>query len=275
MNMRIGFISDLHVDNFTYEVQDYVDVLTEEIKKNELEMFVIGGDIANSYKATTHFVEALQEQANTLVYFIPGNHDLWDRETDRANINTMAIYQRYKEHPQCLIESPIMLTKRVGLVGHTAWYNYVKYNKEKFSLDKIKKGRYKGVTWQDKKYIQWPKEDPEMSKYFAEVIEKDIQKLHAESYILVTHMITIPKFTMPLPHRVFDFFNAYIATDDINLIYEKYPIEKSIMGHVHFRGEVERKGTLYITNSLGYVKEWRSKDMRKEIQNSLYIYDVK
>lgn len=273
--MRMGFISDLHVDNFTYEVQDYIEVLSEIISKNELEMLVIGGDITNSYKTTSDFVEELQDQTKIQVYFIPGNHDLWDRVSDREDINTMAIYNKYKNHPQCLIESPIMLNDRIGLIGHTAWYNYVKYNKEKFSLDKIKKGRYKGVTWQDKKYIQWPKEDPEMSKYFAEVIENDIQKLQAESYILVTHMITIPEFTMPLPHRVFDFFNAYIATDDLLSLYENYPIEKSIMGHVHFRGEVERKGTLYITNSLGYVKEWRSKDMRKEIQNALYICDVK
>lgn len=273
--MRIGFISDLHVDNFTYEVQDYLDTMSEIIKKNTIETLVIGGDITNSYKTTTDFVEKLQSQTNIQVYFIPGNHDLWDRASDKADINTMNIYKQYKEHPQCLIESPIMLNDRIGLIGHTAWYNYVKYNKEKFSLDKIKKGRYKGVTWQDKKYIQWPKEDPEMSKYFAEVIENDIQKLQAESYILVTHMITIPEFTMPLPHRVFDFFNAYIATDDLLSLYENYPIEKSIMGHVHFRGEVERKGTLYITNSLGYVKEWRSKDMRKEIQNALYICDVK
>src|SRR5699024_12282191 len=107
------------------------------------------------------------------------------------------------------------------------------------------------------------------------VIVNDISKLRAASYLLVTHMITIPEVTIPLSHRAFDFFNAYIATNDLLSLYENYPIEKSIMGHDHFRGEVERKGTLYITNSLGYVKEWRSKDMRKEIQNALYICDVK
>lgn len=272
--MRIGFISDLHVDNFTYEVQDYLDIMSEIIKKNTIETLVIGGDITNSYKTTTDFVEKLQSQTNIQVYFIPGNHDLWDRASDKADINTMNIYKQYKEHPQCLIESPIMLNNNVGLVGHTAWYNYVKYNKEKFSLDKIKKGRYKGVTWQDKKYIQWPKEDPEMSKYFAEIIEKDIQKLQAESYILVTHMITIPEFTMPLPHRVFDFFNAYIATDDFKPLFQDQRLILGLMGHIHFRHEIEEAGMIYATSSLGYIKQWRTHNIDQEISDSLYIVDL-
>lgn len=272
--MNVGFISDLHVDNFKYEVADYLKVATEIINNNQLDMFVIGGDIGNSYETTTEFVEKLQKLSNIDVYFIPGNHDLWDRQSDKANIDTISIYNKYKNHPQCLIESPLMLNNHVGLVGHTAWYNYVKYNDEKFTLDEIKKGKYKGVTWQDKKYIHWPEGDREMSRRFAKIIESDIQKLNAKEYILVTHMITIPEFTMPLPHRVFDFFNAYIATDDLAYLYEKYPIRESVMGHVHFRGKVERDNTVFLTNSLGYVKEWRSNDMHSEMNDALVVIKV-
>src|SRR5699024_4087040 len=92
--MRMGFISDLHVDNFTYEVQDYIEVLSEIISKNELEMLVIGGDITNSYKTTSDFVEELQDQTKIQVYFIPGNHDLWDRVSDREDINTRSEERR-------------------------------------------------------------------------------------------------------------------------------------------------------------------------------------
>jgi hypothetical protein len=40
---------------------------------------------------------------------------------------------------------------------------------------------------------------------------------------------------MSTPHRIFDFFNAYIGTKDFNYIYDSYNIQYSIMGHVHFR----------------------------------------
>lgn len=267
--MKVGFISDLHIDNFKYSIDEYLEVLTQVSQDNLLDCLVIGGDISNSYKTTTSFVEKLQVLAKIPIYFIPGNHDLWDRESDKEAIDTMKIYNLYKNHPQCLIESPLMLTEEVGLIGHPAWYNYVNYNTNKFSLEQIERGKYKGVTWQDKRYIQWPKGDREMSLEFSKLIEKDIQSLQASEYILVTHIITIPEFTMPLPHRVFDFFNAYIATDDLTPIYEKYPIRASVMGHVHFRGKVERDNTLFLTNSLGYVKEWRSSDMYHEMNDAL------
>lgn len=269
--MNVGFISDLHIDNFTYTPEDYIDTAVEVIKNNSLDMFVIGGDISNSFDLTTSFVETLQKKAHIPVYFIPGNHDLWDRETEMSLINTMEIYNKYKAHPQCLIESPVMLTDKVGLVGHTAWYNYVKYNFEKFSQEQISKGKYKGVTWQDKKYIKWPKDDREMSSYFADIIDKDFQKLNAQEYILVTHIVTTPEFTMPIPHRVFDFFNAYIATDDLNYLYDKYKIKESIMGHVHFRSTIHKQNTRFTTNSLCYVKEWRVKDMYHEMNHALSI----
>lgn len=269
--MNIGFISDLHIDNFSYQMSDYIASLSKLISKKQLETLVIGGDISNSYSMTTSFVEELQSESGVAVYFVPGNHDLWDRETPKDNIDTMALYEKYKNHPQCLIESPIMLNNKVGLVGHTAWYNYMTYNKEKFSEEKIIKGKYKGVTWQDKKYVKWPKSDKQMSKYFKDLVEKDIQSLNADQYIIVTHIVTIPEFTMPIPHRIFDFFNAYIATDDFNDIYKQYPISHSFMGHVHFRGQIYRDNIYFITNSLCYVKEWRSNNMNREMEDALLV----
>ncbi|XJS10048.1 metallophosphoesterase [Aerococcaceae bacterium WGS1372] len=269
--MNIGFISDLHIDNFSYQPYDYITNLTKIIEELELIALVIGGDISNDYQTTAHFVEDLQSDSNIPVYFIPGNHDFWDRKHSIEDINTMKLYESYKAHPQCLIESPLMLTDKVGLVGHTAWYNYVSYNKDKFTLEQIKKGKYKGVIWQDKKYIHWPKSDQAMSEHFAHLIEKDILKLNAEQIILVTHMVTISEFTMRLPHRVFDFFNAYIATNDLDFIYDNYPISHSVMGHIHFRSSLNKDGRQYISNSLGYVKEWRTNDMYTEMKHALQI----
>lgn len=272
--MNIGFISDLHIDNFTYEPTDYIKELSKLIEELQLRRLIIGGDISNHYSTTIQFVEDLQNTSKIPVHFIPGNHDFWDRSKAKDDIDTLEIYNIYKNHPQCLIESPLMLTDKVGLVGHTAWYNYHSYNKEKFTLEQITKGKYKGVTWQDMKYIRWALSDQDMSKKFAEVVEEDILKLGAEELILVTHMVTIPEFTMKLPHRVFDFFNAYIATNDFDSIYNQYPIKYSVMGHIHFRTTLVKEDCTFISNSLGYVKEWRSNNMYAELKHALQVIQL-
>lgn len=272
--MKIGFISDLHVDNQHYQISDYLKELAYQIRQQELELFIIGGDISNHYQLTLRFVEELQDLAACPVYFIPGNHDFWERKQTYQKIDSLKIYEHFRQHPQSLLEAPIQLNGDYGLVGHTAWYNYAYYNQERFNLKEIASGKYKGVTWQDKKFINWQQKDQEISKYFADLVAQDMRKLMSKKIILVTHIVTIPQFTMPIPHRIFDFYNAYIATNDFNEIYRNYPISHSLMGHVHFRHRHQEEATQYHANSLGYVKEWRSKDMRKEIVASLVIIEI-
>lgn len=272
--MRLGFISDLHVDNQLYNLDDYLDNLSRLIDLKAIELLVIGGDIANHYSVTLDFVEDLQKLAGIPVYFVPGNHDFWDRSTSYDKINSMAIYDIYRDHPQSLIESPLKINDEFALVGHTAWYNHVRYNRDRFDANQIEKGRFKGISWQDKKFINWQAKDKEVSEYFASKVETDLNQVQADKFILVTHMVTIAEFTMPMPHRVFDFFNAYIATDDFKRLYDKYPIEHSFMGHVHFRHSHQDEKTLYYANSLGYVKEWRSKDMMRELEAAIVLLDI-
>lgn len=272
--MIIGFISDLHIENRTFEIDEYIEALMHVMAKRSIKQLMIGGDISNHYSVTLKFVEQLQAKSQIPVYFIPGNHDLWDRYTPQEDINTMEIYDIYRAHPQSLIEKPLLLNENTGIVGHTAWYNYIKYNRNRFNERQIEAGKFKGIKWQDKKFIRWPYSDKEMSQIFAQQVQKDIEQLNAQKLILVTHMVTRPEFTMPLPHRVFDFFNAYIATNDFRHIYDNYPIAHSFMGHVHFRHQVEEDGIKYYANSLGYVKEWRTKNLIDEIDHAMVTIEI-
>lgn len=271
--MKIGFISDLHVDrNVEKSSQDYLNMLKRIILENKLEMLVIGGDISNYYSTTIKFVEDLQNQAEIPVYFIPGNHDFWEEKD--ATKDTRGIYEIYKEHPQSLIESPLQLNEKYTLVGHPGWYNHAVYNKEQFSPEEVEKGKFRWAYWQDKLRLDWKMTDQEVSRYFSNVIKKDLEQVTTENIILQTHVVTIPEFTMPMPHRTFDFFNAFIATDDLKNVHNEYPISHQIMGHVHFREKVKRENTEFISNSLGYRREWWSKDFYREMGKSLYILDL-
>ncbi len=271
--MRVGFISDLHIDrNFERPPADYLKRLKQMVSKKDLDMLIIGGDISNHYTRTLTFVENLQNLAEIPVYFIPGNHDFWEEKD--ATKDTKGIYQLYKEHPQSLIESPQQLNDEYTLVGHPGWYNHAVYDKEQFSADEVEHGKFRWTYWQDKMRMDWEMSDREVSKHFSQIIEEDLKKVTTPKIILQTHVVTIPEFTMPMPHRIFDFFNAYMATDDLKQVHKKYPISHQIMGHVHFREALRRNETQFITNSLGYRREWWSKDLEKEINRSLYIVDL-
>lgn len=270
--MKVGFIADLHVDMKTQATKTtYTYELLKLLESERVELLVIGGDITNHYADTIQFVENLQQQAGIPIYFIPGNHDFWEKKGPK---NTRKIYEIYKQHPQSLVESPLILSEDYTLVGHPAWYNHAVYDRESFQPERIATGKYRGGMWQDKLKMDWEATDQEVSKEFAEIIRADLASVTTDNIILQTHVVTIPEFTMPMPHRIFDFFNAYIATDDLKNIHQDYPITHNFMGHIHFRAQIEKDETQFITNSLGYRKEWRSKNLRQELKDSLVTIDI-
>lgn len=270
--MRVSFISDLHVDlNPKASINAYHYELLMLMEEEETELLVIGGDITNHYQKTIEFVEELQKRAGVPVYFIPGNHDFWE---ESANKNTWSIYKIYQEHPQSLVESPLQLTKDYTLIGHPAWYNHAIYDKKSYQAKEIEKGKYRWAYWQDKLNLDWQATDQEISRYFAELIQKDLDSVRTDKIILQTHVVTIPEFTMPMPHRIFDFFNAYIATDDLKDIQKNYPISHHFMGHIHFRAKLKKDKSQFITNSLGYRREWRSKSLKAELKDSIVTIEI-
>jgi putative phosphoesterase len=271
--MKVGFISDLHIDrNFEIPAEFYLKTLLDVVAEQHLQVLVIGGDISNHYATTIKFIETLQKQAEIPVYFIPGNHDFWEEK--EAKKDTRGIYRLYKEHPQSLIESPVQLTDNFTLVGHPAWYNHAVYDEKQFTSDEVEHGKFRWAYWQDKLRMDWQMTDEDVSQYFSQIIQKDLEQVTTENIILQTHVVTVPEFTMPMPHRIFDFFNAYLATDDLKDFHKKYPITHEVMGHVHFRGDFMKDETRFITNSLGYRREWRGESLYKEMKDSLFILDL-
>lgn len=271
--IKVGFISDLHIDrNVERPPEAYLKALHLIALEKKLNVLVIGGDISNHYTKTIAFVERLQNETEISVYFIPGNHDFWEEKD--ATKDTRGIYQLYKDHPQSLIESPLQLSNEYTLVGHPGWYNHAVYDKEKFTPTEIEEGKFRWTYWQDKLRMDWQMSDPEVSKIFSQRIEEDLKKVTTPKTILQTHVVTIPEFTMPMPHRTFDFFNAYMATDDLKHIHTDYRVSHQFMGHIHFRAQIRRNETQFITNSLGYRREWRSKKLEQEINQSLVILEL-
>lgn len=271
--MKIGAISDLHIDRSNhYFPKDFEDILIDEVRRLELDMLLIAGDISNHYQQTMPFIQNVKHQTNIEVLFIPGNHDYWKDEAEEKT--SYEIFEYYKSQPESIIGDPYIINDDWAIVGHSGWYDYSFADSEKFSLERLERRKYYGSTWLDKERIDWGKSDLEMSKLAADSVRRDLEKVKDKNIILMTHIVTHKQFAVPMPHRIFDYFNAFIGTSDFDLFYEKYPIKYSIMGHVHFRNNIEEKGVNFICPCLGYQREWRSKDLKQEIQNTIQIIEI-
>lgn len=269
--MNIGVISDLHIDRHkSLKPKDYEYELIKAIQRNQVELLLIAGDISNNYKLTQAFIKSVEAQAQIKVLFIPGNHDFWSADT---NATSAEILEEYMGREACLIGKPYHLNDAWAIVGNTGWYDY-SYASPEFSLERIARRKYYGATWQDKVKIDWPMDDRKLSRIAANQAIKDIEKVKDKQIILMTHIVTHPKFAVPMPHRLFDYFNAFIGTSDFDEIYKKYPIRYSIMGHVHFRNRFDEQGVTYICPCLGYQREWRSDDVTREIDHALNIIQI-
>lgn len=269
--MKIGIISDLHIDRGNMGTETYKELLAKEVKSRNLDLLLIAGDVSSHYKMTADFLKTLTELTKIEILFVPGNHDYWLKEDEE--MTTRDVYEFYKNMPGSLLESPYIVNDDWAIVGHSGWYDYT-YADERFSEEKLEKGKFYGGTWQDKLKINWEMHDRELSRVFAEKVEKDMKKVEDRNIILMTHIVTHRKYAVPTPHRLFDYFNAFIGTSDFDELYKKHPIKYSIMGHVHFRHQFRQDDLTYICACLGYPREWRTDDIATEIKNTLQMLEI-
>lgn len=270
MGMKIGTIADLHIDRHNKKTsEDYLEALVEIVKYKKLDILLIAGDISNHYQLTHQFITQLTKQLDIPVKFVPGNHDLWEVES----MTTQDIWNNYKSMSQCLVGKPFIVNEEWAIIGHTGWYDY-SFAAQRFSLEHLQKGKHYGATWQDKERISWGISDQNLSKIAAEQVKKDILEVGNRRVILVTHVVTHPDFIVPMPHRIFDFYNAFIGTSDFNPLYAMFDIPYSIMGHVHFRKSVIDDDRCYLCPCLGYPRQWRSEDIYQEINETIQIIEI-
>ncbi|GEP83686.1 putative phosphoesterase, putative [Staphylococcus piscifermentans] len=268
--MKIGTISDLHIDRPSdYTETEYAETLAQLTQDHQLDVLLIAGDISNDYRKSYQFVKAMQRLTYKEILFIPGNHDYWQVD-DKT---THQIHEFFMQQPECLMGHPYIINDEWAIVGNSGWYDYT-YASPEYTTERLERRRFKGATWQDKVHVDWGMSDIQVSHKAAALAKRDLQKAGDRKIILATHVVTTPSFRVPMPHRIFNYFNAFIGTSDFEPLYHQYNIQYSLMGHVHFRGETERAGIEFACVSLGYFREWRTKDIEREMSHALKVIEI-
>lgn len=269
-------ISDLHIDRNEAALkanESFEAILAECVRKEKLDYLLIAGDISNHYLRSQEFIETVERLTGISILFVPGNHDYWAKDHDVADTNEVDAYFRRQTHT--LVGKPKLINEEWAIVGTPGWYDYGYGNHEVYSLADFEKKRYKFASWNDRHYVDWKRSDQKVSQEMLEKVRQDLRKVGNRKVILMTHVATHPEFIVPLPHRVYDYANAFLGAKTYETLYEEFPsIQYSVMGHVHFRKTYEEKGTTYLCACLGNKKHWRVKDVKKQIERTLLIIDL-
>lgn len=269
--MKLGCISDLHIDiNIDFSI---INTLCSLVEETRLDCLLIAGDISNNCRTTIETIEKIKDNIGIPVYFVPGNHDLWDEAGEYNNTNT--IYSLYQNHPLCLSGGAKLLDDQWALIGDVGWYDY-SFGSDYYTFQEFEQMQAFDRTWKDSQYVKWGKSNREMSNFFLKKLSDQLGLYKDKKLILVTHMLSRKEFTVRDGRELWQYFNAFLGSSRLGDLFERYRVSYAVMGHVHYRLDQVISAVHYICPCLGYSTEWKSQpaDCREELRKSLYVLDT-
>lgn len=259
--MKIGFISDLHIDfNRPYDV---IGAVIDTYNKNKLGALFIAGDISNSTLTTKTFL-SLMINNGVNVYAIYGNHDYYSLDGGF-------------EHDRQIINNFPVILGDWAIIADTGWYNYTWHKLG--SIGQLKKGKTynSGTTWPDHRYIKWPHEDG--AEWFTQHSIEEMKRQNAEvdargikNKIIMTHMV--PHYELLEQNQEFVYTNPFFGSEDLSKFIKDVAPAYSIFGHTHFTKDKVIDNTHYICAPLGYSMEWGNRTVDERINLLMYIIEV-
>ena len=259
--MRIGILSDIHVDINYYDgdVDRITPAVCDAVLNNNIDVFITAGDISSDYELTLDVVSRIEKLTGRGCLFVPGNHDLWNE--NHPDSTAMETYSAMMEHPNNLANGSVKLKEGWSAVGDTCWYDYSFGTSKLFNFEDFQRREYNDRVWQDKIKALWNRNDKETHDWFLDRLGASIETTGTDKLLAVSHMLPIEEFTVPVPNETWDYFNAFLGSRSLgDMLMANDRVKYSICGHVHYRKEVIKKDKTFLCQCLGYRTEWKDND---------------
>ena len=277
--MRIGVISDLHVDlnESASSRGEVVASLSAAVARRGAELLIVAGDIANRYDASLRTLAALEAASGLRVLFVPGNHDVWNEASTLPFGRGWGAWDSYRAleaFPGNLARGPVDLPGGWSVVGDLGWYDYA-FGHPRFSAEDFDRMRFGERLWLDKVNALWDRPAREMHRLFHGKLERQLAGRSGERLVLVTHAVSHAAFTVQPSDPQWEYLNAFLGSPGYGELAIRCGVAAAVCGHVHYRRRTVVGGTHFICSCLGYSTEWADpRDIAGEVERSLAILDL-
>lgn len=268
--MKLAVIADIHLDlNSNHPI---MDLICQRAVEEGAQVLIIAGDLSNDCETTLRSVEELKGKFPGEVYFVAGNHDMF-------NINgkydsTYTIYDRYMKHENSLMGRDVALNDDWVLLGDMFWYDYSFADQAKYSDAEFRIQTHEGYAWADFKYIDWGNDDKAIAEILLRRMEERLKKHRGKNLIVISHMVMDRDFVGYERYSNTDYFSAFLGSEKIGAMMERYGVKYAVMGHVHLRREKQTAVCTYLCPCLGYAFEWESPDAAAEAASAMKIIEI-
>lgn len=241
--MRVFTVSDLHID-YDYNKQWVLNISNEEYKNDVL---ILAGDVTDN---TSDLSMCFLKLAGSFgkVLFVPGNHDLWVRDSN-LNINSFNKLDTIRSIAhECGIIMQTYTYKTLTIIPLYGWYD--------FSF-----GKPDGDTvmkWADFTLCKWP-ERYDLKNITNEFLTLNNGYMNLKNENIITFSHFLPDINvMPcfIPESRRDIY-PMLGSDLLGKQVERLEPDIHVYGHSHVNVKTRIGKTIYINNAFGYPSETR------------------
>lgn len=270
--MRLGIISDIHKDyNELNTDEDITSLYIAELKKRDLDVVIIAGDIAEDLLEVKEFVNELQSELGIPILSVPGNHEMWEGEGVKKQSTEMRYMDFATQIEGSLCGKPYHLNDEWVVVGNMGWYDYG--FRPHYITEEIVAQKKKKVWKHEYKAINLQISDQQFAKQMVEQVEKEIKQLQDKKILFINHFVLFPQFlTFKEKSDDWNFANAFMGSKSMGEMVLRYPnIKLAVFGHTHKRFGIcdYNEHLKVVCNPLGYCFEWAVKNVSKQIERSI------
>ena len=270
--MRIGILSDIHVDINEDAGQPVMEGLKAAITSKGIDKMLIAGDMSSDYTLTLASLREIEEDTGVECLFVPGNHDIWNE--NHPDITAWDAYAWLKAHNGNLVNGPRSLIGDWVAVGDLGWYDY-SFGSPAFSVEDFDRMQIDDRLWQDKVKAVWGRPTREMHAYFYDKLKRQLHNLRGKKIILVIHVLPVQEFTVQPPDRMWSYLNAFLGSAQYGELALEHGVRYVICGHVHYRMQKRIHNTEFICNCLNYSDQWIKLSPEREIDSVLKVIEIK
>ncbi|HOJ92369.1 MAG TPA: metallophosphoesterase [Dictyoglomaceae bacterium] len=276
-------LSDLHLDFIRLrngfekdEESIFIKNIFEEIEKENVNVFVIAGDISAKLWEIELFFEFFAALSGVKI-FVPGNHDIWkekDISSDQKYKKMIPdLCGKYNIH--FLPENPLLIGD-IAFVGTLGWYDY-SFGSEAYSIEEYEKGIYDGLRWRETfwKLVDFydsygrKLNNVEICEIMQDELKNSLEKVEKEKKIVaVTHTVPFKELL-----HMKNFFSAYLGSEKLGeILIEDGRVRYVICGHEHNTVIFKKENLEIYKPTFGYLDKLEK--WKERLERAIKIIDI-